>query len=141
MQPRLTELLEGWQRDGQALDAVVSTVDGRTARTQVFRQSMDGPRRLRRAALALVSLWALALFSILIPVAHFLLVPGFLIAGPLVAWKRLHQEQVILGAVVTCPNCDAHTVLDPGTDERELTLSCDVCHSPLTLSTESAPSP
>ena len=65
------------------------------------------------AALKLGGLmWALALASVLIPVAHFVLVPGFLLAGPVAAVLARRRSEVLLGGMVDCPKC--HQSYDVG---------------------------
>ena len=47
--------------------------------------------------------WGAALVSIIIPLLHFILVPGFLLAGPILAFIIIGQENVVLGGEGTCP--------------------------------------
>ena len=51
--------------------------------------------------------WGAALIAIIIPLLHFILVPGFLIAEPIVAFFIFGQESVILGGEGICPKCQA----------------------------------
>lgn len=63
------------------------------------------PVRWRRAALAWAGCWAAAIAAVFLPVLHFVLVPTLLVAGPLVARRRLSERQSILEARGTCPAC------------------------------------
>jgi hypothetical protein len=47
-------------------------------------QEWNQKERLKRALKTLGISWGLAIVSVLIPLAHFILVPGFLLAGPFV---------------------------------------------------------
>jgi hypothetical protein len=60
---------------------VVLIADARRAAGQVRFQRWDRAARFGQTAKALAALWGLALVSVAIPVAHFLLVPALLIAG------------------------------------------------------------
>jgi len=122
-----------WQENGEALRATAVTRAGKQGETQVYRQTLSGSHRARRASLALLACWGLAAFSVLIPLAHFVLVPGFFIAGFVVAWQRLQQRQLILGANVSCPECGANSVLPSGPDDWPISLFCDACHARLEL--------
>ena len=59
--------------------------------------------RLRRGAKLWATLWALAALSVLIPGAHFVLVPGFFVAGPIAGWLRTRQTRGVLGGEGACP--------------------------------------
>ena len=49
--------------------------------------------------------WGFALVSILIPLAHFVLVPSFLIAGPIVGMYFYRLESMVIGGSGNCPAC------------------------------------
>ncbi|HFE37899.1 MAG TPA: hypothetical protein ENK06_05710 [Gammaproteobacteria bacterium] len=59
--------------------------------------------RTKRAVTALLGCWAIAGVSIFIPIAHFALVPGFLIAGPIMAYSRLKMSESKEKVVGVCP--------------------------------------
>ncbi|HED13313.1 MAG TPA: hypothetical protein ENI62_06615 [Gammaproteobacteria bacterium] len=65
-----------------------------------------------RAVKALLLLWLIALVSALIPMAHFILVPGFFIAGVVIASRRWRTAEEGLEATGVCPSCDHQIVLD-----------------------------
>ncbi len=65
-----------------------------------------------RAIKALLIFWLIALVSILIPIAHFILVPGFLIAGAIVASRKWRITEEGHEAAGVCPACDQQIVLD-----------------------------
>lgn len=66
-------------------------------RGEVRVRSWSRLNRLARAAKTLAVFLGLALVSVLIPVAHFLLVPGFLVAGLVAAFTVARQRGTVLG--------------------------------------------
>jgi transposase-like protein len=78
--------------------------------------------------------WGLALVSVFIPVAHFVLVPTFALAGVLLAALRAREDRRLMEVRGACPRC--------GTEQRfkvggrfapERSLDCPRCHSNLVL--------
>ena len=61
--------------------------------------------RLKRALMRLGLFWLLAIGSIPIIFAHWVLVPGFFIAGPLAAIMVYRIEQAVDHASGQCPTC------------------------------------
>lgn len=59
--------------------------------------------RIRRALFALIGCWAIAAASLPIPIGHFVLVPGFLIAGPVIAFLRLRMAESKEYVIGVCP--------------------------------------
>lgn len=84
------------------------------AGTLHFLRFSDKERALR-ALRILGIMWALALLTAFIPIAHFVLVPGFLVAGPVMAVMRYRVTEDMNAATGECPTCgQAITVqLDP----------------------------
>lgn len=68
-------------------------------------QCFDRRDRRRRAVMAWLICWGLALLSLPILFAHWLLVPGFLIAGPFVAFHYYHMTSVPKKIIGQCPSC------------------------------------
>ena len=124
---KMTRALTRWRALSSPVSAVVSTGDGKTKPVEVYRQVLDRPGRVTRAIKGWAICWGLAVVSILVPVAHFVLVPAFAIAGPVVAWIRMRQESVILGAIVDCPACGEQTRLARTADDWPITLYCKPC--------------
>ncbi len=61
--------------------------------------------RLARAGKLLGIFWGLAVVTLFIPLAHFLLVPGFLIAGPIMAFVRYRVDESMEKVSGECPTC------------------------------------
>lgn len=95
----------------------------------------ERPARLRRAAAGLATWWAVALGSAFIPVAHFLLVPGFAGFGLFVFFQRLRTAAIVVAAAGTCPDCGVEQQLDIlGPWHGQRGVSCRHCHRSLRLS-------
>jgi len=77
---------EGNQKDGTMYYTVFSAAD-----------------RTKRAIIALIGCWIIAAIAIPIPVAHLALVPGFLVAGPVLAYFRLKMSESKEKVLGTCP--------------------------------------
>jgi hypothetical protein len=105
----------------------------RTATATVIVQSPG--RRLARTLAGLGSCWAVALATLFIPVAHFILVPTFLSAGIVVAMIRAREDRRLLKVVGVCPRCGVSQEFSAGGRfQSEKSLDCPKCHNRLTLS-------
>jgi hypothetical protein len=94
---------------------------------EVRLQSWSPSGRWARAAKTLAVLWGLAIVSVLVPVAHFLLVPGLLVAGPIVAFRIAHERSMVLGGEGLCPACGKVVSISRCADEWPLTDMCQHC--------------
>jgi hypothetical protein len=96
-------------------------------------------QRFARTLAGLGMFWGLGLASVFIPVAHFVLVPTFVVAGIVMAVKRAREDRRLLLVRGACPRCGAVQELRPGgrfVDGRS--FDCPKCHGNLTLATTSA---
>jgi len=94
------------------------------------------PQRLGRALAGLGMCWALALGGLFIPVAHFILVPTFVVAGIVVAIKRAREDRRLLLLRGACPRCGAAQEFKPGGRfATGRSVDCPKCHGTLTLVT------
>ena len=98
-------------------------------------------QRFGRALASLGICWALALGGLFIPVAHFILVPTFVVAGIVVAIRRAREDRRLLLLHGACPRCGAAQEFKPGGRfATGRSIDCPKCHGTLTLVTgESAP--
>lgn len=91
--------------------------------------------RTARAAQAWLLCWGAAGIAIFIPLLHFLLVPAFAIAGPLVARARWQEIATVLSARGRCPGCGAAQEVALRLPARaEIPWRCTACGRPLVLS-------
>jgi hypothetical protein len=95
----------------------------------------DARERLRRALLKLGLFWGLALASLPIIIAHWVLVPGFFLAGPWMAWRTYHVVQVRNHVTGACPACNAEVKVRLESDDVLPKWSyCPACNVPLQIS-------
>ena len=101
--------------------------NGKTVAT-VRVVSYDRAGRMRRALAGLGLWWGVALVSVFIPVAHFLLVPGFFLYGLYTFLQRLKTDQLAVGGRGTCPDCGQEQELDvAGPWSLPRSTSCRYC--------------
>src|SRR5262249_41873538 len=67
--------------------------------------SQNPAQRLVRALSILGGCWAAAIVSVFFPVAHFFLVPGFIVLGVVLAVLRSRERERLLGIHGVCPRC------------------------------------
>lgn len=109
---------------------------GRTAAT-VRVVFYDHAQRVRRALIGLGTWWGAALLSVLIPIAHFVLVPSFVIYGVYTFVRRLTANQVAVAGRGTCPDCGREQPLDvTGRWSLPRTTSCRYCQRSLQLTAD-----
>lgn len=96
----------------------------------VFTQQEQKMRALK----SLVMFWGIGTVCILIPIAHFILVPGFFIGGIIVASRRWKIEAEGIDATGICPACDNEICikLDKNADLPQW-KDCPECADPLEL--------
>ncbi len=90
--------------------------------------------RTGRALKVLLVAWLLAAVAVFIPIAHFFLVPIFVIAGPVMALSRYRAEVVPEKVTGSCPACgESITIdLDPA-DKLPKWSYCPNCNKSLHL--------
>jgi hypothetical protein len=90
--------------------------------------------RATRAGLTLAACWLLAAVAVLIPVAHFVLVPALLVAGAVLAVRRLREQASIVRVRGACPRCRREQEFRPGGPFRwERSFECPGCLNTLRL--------
>ncbi|HET7296117.1 MAG TPA: hypothetical protein VFI66_03195 [Gemmatimonadales bacterium] len=101
---------------------------------QVTIHVFDRAARLKRALAALGKWWGIAVLSVFIPVAHFILVPSFLGYGGWQFFQRLGTAELATDARGTCPDCGAEQTLDLAPRWRApQPVTCRQCHRGLRL--------
>ncbi len=99
----------------------------------------DPTARTARASKALLLCWGLALLSILVPIAHFVLVPGFALMGIALFVKRMGEAATITGVEGVCPKCgEPRTFQGGGRLKPNVKVQCPVCRNELDLAVEGA---
>lgn len=121
---------------GEERRVEVTGYSGRSAAT-VLVVSYDRAQRMRRALKGLGTWWGVALLSVLIPVAHFVLVPSFFLYGIYTFARRLGAERVALSCHGTCPDCGREQAFEvTGRWSLPRTTSCRYCQRSLRLSAD-----
>ncbi len=101
----------------------------------VLLVSFDKAQRQRRAWLGLATWWALGVATAFIPVAHFVLVPGFFGFGIYSFVQRRRTAVVPLHARGICPDCgQEQDFAIPARWGDRVSLTCPACHRSLRLS-------
>lgn len=129
--------------------AMMSRGAGLSIALIVGNERTAGEARVERwdgAAKAWAALWGLAIASVLVPVAHFVLVPALLLAGPIAAFVRWRQRSGVLGGQGTCPACRAPMSIEGQADEWPFFQICEACRAAVRvekreLAQEQVPSP
>lgn len=117
---------------------ILSGYHGSPTSGSVTIHTFDREQRLRRAFAALGKWWAVALFSVFIPVAHFVLVPSFLAYGAWQFFQRLGTVELATDGRGTCPDCGTELMLDLAPRWRApQPVACRQCHRGLRLSVPS----
>ncbi len=81
---------------------LLSGYHGEPTRGTVTIQEFDREQRFRRAVAGLGTWWGIGLLTVLIPVAHFVLVPSFLTYGLWQFFQRLGTVELATDARGTC---------------------------------------
>jgi len=91
-------------------------------------------RRFRRAARAGALCWAIAAGCVFLPGLHFVLVPGFFVAGIAVGIRHLREQEVVARVRGACPRCGLEQEFAAGNGLTPTwALDCPACHTTLSL--------
>ncbi len=108
--------------------------DGACLSASLPGRTLDKRSRLARGGKLLAMCWAAALGSLFIPGFHFVLVPSFLLAGPVLFAIGYGQKRLLLGGTVVCPGCASENSVKPQSASWPLLLVCQGCNGGLELS-------
>jgi len=87
-----------------------------------------------RALKSMMTFWAIAALCILIPIAHFILVPGFFIGGIMAASRRWKVKEEGIEATGSCPACHNEICIKLDKNaELPQWRDCPECKDPLEL--------
>jgi len=110
--------------------------DDKVTKGEARLQVWDKRERMTRALKHLGMCWAAAVVSVLVPLLHIVLVPSFLIAGPIIAWLTSGKESVILGGKGACPECGASFAIARSENNWPISDLCTQCYKPVTIEKE-----
>ena len=111
------------------LPVEVRAPDGLTRAEEITLIRWERPARMKRALRTLGYFWAGALFSVILPGLHFILVPGLFLAGPIVAWWLFDQESVVAGGEADCPRCAKRFVIARHKTDASWDELCNHCQT------------
>jgi hypothetical protein len=101
---------------------------------QMFVQTYNDKEQKIRAIKTLLLFWLIAAVCVLIPIAHFLLVPGFFIVGIMKAIKLWNKAEDGLNAQGECPVCHKQITFNlEKSTELPLWRDCPECGESLEL--------
>ncbi|MEJ2240496.1 MAG: hypothetical protein P8X82_19580 [Gemmatimonadales bacterium] len=121
-------------RDERFLQLPLEGYSDQTGVATVRTVSFDRRTRVRRAVGGLVGSWAAALVSVFIPVAHFLLVPGFFLAGLYLLFHNLRVQTSVTAATGVCPDCGREQEFEiSGNWNPPHRLTCSGCQRSLLI--------
>ena len=106
-----------------------------TGKVQVI--SWSPPERTRRALKAWGICWGAAIICVAFPLVHFVAVPGFLLAGPIVAFFMWAQEAKILGGECVCPNCGQPFQIAKRRPQWPMSDVCSKCYEAIRINPRS----
>lgn len=120
------------ERTARARLAVIDSV--REPREVELRvEALPRKERLKTALRRLGIAWGLALLAVMVPLLHFVLVPGLLLAGPIFALLSTRRSvRLVVGQVVPCTKCSAPILIDGEHLGWPARLDCPGCGAALT---------
>ena len=112
----------------QVIQVSLSLTGEAPTRGQATLHPRAAATRIARAAVMLLGLWAVAGACFFIPIAHFVLVPGFGAAGLVMAIVRLMDDVSLMSAEGVCPRCKVPRVFQSaGRFRPGRAVHCDGC--------------
>ncbi|MGZ3696002.1 MAG: hypothetical protein ACXWQO_18185 [Bdellovibrionota bacterium] len=108
------------------LEAGGKASDG-IAKARLWTEAEKKKRGLRGWGL----MWGLAIFSIFLPLVHFVLVPAFFIAGPFVFFWLKKQNGRIFEVSANCPFCGKKLTAPEMGMNSPLRIICGACKEPV----------
>lgn len=118
----------------EIIDILFQDNTNHTLAARLHGTRFDSRDRTKRALLKLGLFWLLAVASIPIIFAHWVLVPGFFLAGPWMAWRTYQLESILNHAEGDCPSCgNAIRIKLESGDQLPKWTYCPDCNAPLQI--------
>ncbi len=113
---------------------IIVEVDDISTEGLLYVQILNDHQRMMRAAKIWGIMWLLMVFSLPVFILHFVLVPGFLIAGPVMAAKRYRVTELQDHISGNCPVCKQEFTLGAASMDRlPIRVPCPKCGKILLL--------
>lgn len=83
--------------------------------------------RMRSCLILWLGSWIAAGLAVFLPLLHFILVPAFIIAGPVLGLTKYYQKSKVLEGSGTCPACQKNLKIVSGSLNWPLEELCSAC--------------
>ena len=120
------------KKEQQAIQ--IKSSEGKHYQGTLTFATYDKNARLKRAFSIFGLCWLLACISLFIPIAHWFLVPSFLIAGPVMAVGRYKMTSANENVEGKCPVCDNDITIElDASDTLPKWTYCPICNKSIQL--------
>ncbi|MBK9293937.1 MAG: hypothetical protein IPM57_05755 [Oligoflexia bacterium] len=115
-------------------EKIILSKEGLTNKTDgvLNIQLLSQKERLVRALKFGGMCWGAAIFSVFLPILHFFLVPGLLLAGPVVVFIVYKQTKLILSGSGECSSCKESLNIQKSFYRFPLSIVCNKCNNSIT---------
>ena len=117
---------------------IVAVLDEKTEFGSVDLKLYSSGERSLNALKILGILWAIAGFSVFVPILHFVLVPLFALLGLVGAVSAFMTKARIKNGEFLCPSCKVKNVLSPQDESFPKNIRCTSCYMTLRVDFSSA---
>jgi hypothetical protein len=118
--------------EAQSVSVDLQSSSGKHSHGNIQVKVLSRSERMKRAWKGAGLCLGIAIVSIFLPLLHFVLVPGFLIASPFVFSWLYSWESVILPGDVACPTCGESVHIVYNREKWPFHEVCTHCRNELT---------
>lgn len=115
------------------MEGKISTSSGKELTIQFNIRALTAQERKQKALKALGICWGLSLATAPLPPIHWVTVPGFFLAGPVMFLKKIRQPEYFDEIKFPCPECGKEVVVQPQVVQNPLSFVCPHCRYGLKL--------
>ena len=108
---------------------ILTSQDGKKSAGEVTLVRYNKQTRLSRAFSVLGVCWLLSVCSVFFPIVHFVLVPGFFLAGIVAFFMTYPVTSHITKGEGLCPACEAYYEIGKLLEVWPLKATCSFCHA------------
>jgi len=118
----------------EQMDVIIKDDEGNQNDAIMYYTIYSTADRTKRATISIVGCWVAAVIALPIPVAHLVLVPGFFIAGPVLAYSRIKMKEAKEKVIGICPRHNAEiTIKLENTDTIPKYTYCPDCQGAIQI--------
>jgi hypothetical protein len=119
------------------IKATLFSVDAQKSTTgSIDIETWTQSERLKRALQFSAATVGMIIASIFIPIVHFILVPGLVIALPFIFQSIYQSKAVLKTGSGTCPNCQQVMTIARGPVKSPIEELCEHCRRPVKIEFE-----